>query len=116
MMTLTDEIVFLTWLVTDNGYANVKRIPGGKWAATSQKMFTCAINTGRVGDRAGIDDHWCYSTEREAQAALDAWNGLGGPTGWHRAPFTGRRISRTADEIDGNGRVVGAVGVMYWRP
>ena len=39
--------------------------------------------------------------------------------------LSGRRISRTTDEIDGNGRVVGedvagsgvgAVGVMYWRP
>ena len=125
MMTLTDEIAFLTWLVTDNGYANVKPIPGGRWAATEQKMFTCAIITGRMGDRVGIDDHWCYATEREARVALDAWDGLDEPTGWDRHPFSGRRISRTIDEIDGDGRLVGedvagsgvgAAGVMYWRP
>ena len=41
--------------------------------------------------------------------------GEGEPEGWFRHADSGRRISRSAEEIDENGERVGAVGVLYVR-
>jgi hypothetical protein len=40
---------------------------------------------------------------------------MGEPDGWFRHAKTGRRVSRSADEMDENGNRVGAVGVIYVR-
>lgn len=42
---------------------------------------------------AGYGDRWCYASYKAAKTALDAWDGSGEPTGWHRHPDTGRRTA-----------------------
>lgn len=37
------------------------------------------------------EDVWCYPSVPAAIAAMEAWDGEGEPTGWHRHPATGRR-------------------------
>ena len=36
-----------------------------------------------------FEDRWCYHSYDAAKAALDAWDGEGKPTGWHRDPASG---------------------------
>lgn len=122
MMTRTklpDDLEYLVWLITEGGFLSPRLIDGGRlWAAIQPKFFTHSISVGRVGDYYGIDTFWCYSTQAEARAALDAWRACGyygEPTGWHRHPDSGRRVSREAGEIDKDGKVVGAIGVEYLR-
>lgn len=112
---LPADLLFLQWLIDECGYKYPKPIGEGRWAAIIPKMFTHAIAVGRIDDFQGIDAHWCYETLAAARVALDAWDGRGEPNGWFRNPDSGRRISRSPDEIDENGQAVGAVGVLYVR-
>ena len=96
------DIEFLRFLVA-NGYRDIRFLPGRRWASTFQFMFTAAIIVGRIGDRGGYGDRWCYHAHADAKAALLAWDGTGEPNGWHRHPATGRRIAETDDEIDALG-------------
>ncbi len=64
---------------------------------TVRLNFTHAILVGRIGNSVTYDDRWCYSTRAAAEEALEAWDGRGEPTGWHRHPATGRRVDK-----DGN--------------
>lgn len=111
-----DEIAFLTWLVTDNGYRDIRPLPGGRYAAIQPLAFTHALVVGRIGDMAGYDNSWCYGSYRAAKDALDAWDGVGEPAGWHRNPSTGRRRGLSPDERDRKGQEIGAAGVEYHRP
>lgn len=111
----TADVMYLQWLV-ENGKRFVKVLDGGRWAAVVPRLFTAAIQVGTIGDMHCVDDHWCYTNILEAQAALDAWDGVGEPDGWRRHPRTGRRVSRSASEVDENGWEVGAVGAAYVRP
>lgn len=110
-----DEVAFLSWLVTENGYRDVKPLPGGRYAAIRPLMFTHAVILGRIGDMTGIDDSWCYGDYRAAKNALDAWDGSGEPQGWTRNPTTGRRVSQSADEYDQDDQRIGAAGIAYYR-
>lgn len=100
-----DELAFLTWLVTDNGYRDIKPIPRGRYAAIRPLAFTHALIVGRIGDLDGYDEGWCYGSYRAAKDALDAWDGLGEPQGWHRHPTSGRRQAADdpAPAFDGQG-------------
>jgi hypothetical protein len=109
------ELAYLVWLIEEGEHRHVRLLPNGHWAAIRPMMFTTAIVTGRMFDRIGYDDRWCYHDMASAQAALDAWDGTGEPEGWHRHPGTGRRVSRSPDEIGEDGRKVGAIGVAYVR-
>jgi len=109
------DLAFLQWLIDECGYLHPRPIPGGRYACVRPKIFTHAIVTGRIGDMATIDKNWCYETYQQAKAALDAWDGTGEPEGWFRDPDTGRRVSRSPDERDEDGRLVGKVGVLYIR-
>jgi hypothetical protein len=82
---------FATFL-HENGYRAVRDLGDGRYAALAPFLFTTAIITGRWGDYIGLEDRWCYHTAFDAKAALEAWDGLGEPTGWHRHPGTGRRV------------------------
>jgi hypothetical protein len=115
MADVPPDLAFLQWLIDEAGFLHPKPIPGNRWAALQPKLFTCAVATGRMGDRVGFDERWCYAAMRDARAALDAWDGQGEPSGWIRHPTTGRRVSRTGDEIGEDGNRVGAIGVVYVR-
>lgn len=84
---------YLQWLEKHCGYSNVRPLPGERWAALEQFLYSHAIIVGQIGDRVGYSDRWCYRDRATALAALDAWDGRPGsePDGWHRQPGTGRR-------------------------
>ncbi len=65
-------------------------LPDGREAGVYPQLFTAKLVVGLPGDDC-LDDAWCYATESLALAALDAWDGTGEPTGWHRHPGSGRR-------------------------
>lgn len=70
-------------------YSDIKQFPNGNWVCINRYIFTWAI----IYDLNdwGFEDRWCYSSYDKAKAALDAWDGEGAPTGWHRHPASGRR-------------------------
>ena len=72
------------------GVIEPKLLPDGRVAFIYQLLFTAAVCVGPLSDR-GYDDRWCYHDQAAARCALDAWNGIGEPVGWHRHPFSGRR-------------------------
>lgn len=117
MSDIPADLAFLQWLIDACGCLSPKPINGGThYAAVLPMAFTHSIITARMFDGCTYDRRWCYHTREQAKAALDAWDGTGEPTGWHRDPVTGRRVSERADEYDDNGKRVGAIGVMYYRP
>ena len=85
-----------------HGYFAVRTLPLGDadyqgcQAALLPLMFTVAIVVDF--DRYGYADRWCYKSEEAARAALDAWNGVGEPIGWHRHPNSGRRRDEDGTE------------------
>ncbi len=81
----------------DEGLLKPRPLGGGRYAALLRLNFTHAIVVGRIGNLVTYDDRWCYSTRAAAEEALEAWDGKGEPTGWHRHPATGRRVDK-----DGN--------------
>lgn len=85
-------MTFAEFLTKQCGYRHVRLLPDGvRFAAVMPLIFTSAIITVRAGDMHSTEDRWCYHTEADALAALDAWDGTGEPEGWHRHPATGRR-------------------------
>lgn len=82
---------FLQWLRDDCGYLSPRPLPNDRYAVILPLMFTHAIIAGRIGDRSGYDDRWCYENRAAAEVALAAWDGTGEPAGWHRHPASGRR-------------------------
>jgi hypothetical protein len=114
MTAVPPDLAYLQWLIDECGYMHPRPLPGDRWAVVWRKAYTHAIIIGRMFDRTGYDHNFCYETYAQAKAALDAWDGIGEPQGWFRDPGTGRRRTRTADEKDGNGTVIGAVGVEYF--
>lgn len=85
------ELSFMQWLKHDCGYRDPRPIGNGRYACIWPLMFTHAIVVGKIGDQTSADDRWCYHDYPAAFAALEAWDGLGEPAGWHRHPATGRR-------------------------
>jgi hypothetical protein len=75
-----------------NGYRGFKPLPPDRVACLMPLAFTTAIIVCRALDYDTYEDRWCYHTADAAQAALEAWDGTGEPTGWHRHPATGRRV------------------------
>jgi hypothetical protein len=90
-MSTTIKMTFLDYLVKENGYLDPKDLGDGRYACVAPFIFTHAIIVGRMGNVASYDDRWCYANYRLAKAALDTWDGVGEPEGWHRHPASGRR-------------------------
>lgn len=77
-----------------HGYLDPKVLPNGDVACIWPLMFTHALILLDADVNHAIaqyKDRWCYCTYAKAKLALDAWDGTGEPTGWHRHPTTGRR-------------------------
>lgn len=79
-----------------NGYLDLKETEESGLVAIMPLMFTHAIISGI--NAYGYEDRWCYSSYAKAKSALDAWDGKGEPTGWHRHPGTGRRVDADGKE------------------
>lgn len=76
------------WTPAD-GYTDYRVFPNGRDALIARLLFTYAV----LADMSsfGYGDRWCFKSYADARAALDAWDGEGEPTGWHRHPSSGRR-------------------------
>ena len=78
------------------GYTNLKSLPDKGICGLYRFAFT-------VGLVIGIDDwgyygRYCYHTKKEAQDALESWNGVGDPSGeWIKYKGTGGERSRIVD-------------------
>lgn len=71
-------------------YHNLKEL-AGRIFGTHEFLFTSAILEFSIeGARHGYDDRWCYE-KGQALPALEVFDGVGEPAGWHRHPSTGRR-------------------------
>lgn len=81
---------YARWLVEANGYSHPKVMPSGMVAAIVPLLFTEAIILCDPRQTFGYEDRWCYA-KGKALPALEAWDGTGEPTGWHRHPATDRR-------------------------
>ena len=90
---------FFTYLIRDCGYSHPRLLDEGRYACLMPLLYTSAIIVGRLGDRIGYSDRWCYSSHEEALKALEAWSGTGEPQGWHRHPNTGRRRRMTENGL-----------------
>ncbi|WP_423396044.1 hypothetical protein [Burkholderia sp. LMG 21824] len=73
----------------EDGYTDYRVFTNGRDALVSRLLFTYAILSDMTVH--GYGDRWCYSSYADAKASLDAWDGEGEPTGWHRHPDSGRR-------------------------
>jgi hypothetical protein len=90
-MSEIDDVFFLDGLIKANGYRDARPISGGRYACIAPLAFTHAIIVGEMHNGEVYDDRWCYRSYEAAKAALDAWDGSGEPSGWHRHPLSGRR-------------------------
>jgi hypothetical protein len=82
---------YLTWLKQDCRYTDPRPLANDRWAAIVPLVYTHAIVTGRMLDRTGYENRWCFDSYESAKKAMDEWDGTGEPYGWHRHPSTGRR-------------------------
>jgi hypothetical protein len=99
-MTPLDQAKYLTTMI-GMGYYSIKPIRDNEyWTGLMNLMFTTAIMVGKMGDEISIYDRWCYHSREDAQKALDNWNGIGEPDGWHRHPQSGRRRQNGLETID----------------
>jgi hypothetical protein len=90
-MTPLEQAQYLTTMI-GMGYYSVKPIRNQEyWVGLFDFLFTTAIIVGKMGDTLNIYDRWCYHSREDAQKALDNWNGIDEPEGWHRHPSSGRR-------------------------
>ena len=106
---------YVLWLEAQ-GHSDTRLIGKGRYATLCKMMFTHAILIGKIGDFYGYDDRWCYHSYANAKAALDAWDGVGEPQGWHRHPATGRRVvEHPGEEFDDRGQRVDTIGTTYVR-
>lgn len=94
---MTDDL-FFKYLQEDCGYKDVKKMNENSYVAISNMIYTAAIIVGHMGDMVSYYNRWCYHTYDSAKKALDAWDGTGEPSGWHRHPASGRRVSETGEE------------------
>lgn len=86
-----EEEKFIRFLRDECLYLDPRLLPGGRYACVYRLLYTHAIITGKIGNTGGFDDRWCYENYASAWAALDAWDGEGEPSGWHRHPGSGHR-------------------------
>lgn len=56
-----------TYLIAECGYREPKLIAQDRYACLMPLLFTHAIITGRIGDKVGYDDRWCYSSARSGE-------------------------------------------------
>lgn len=100
------------YLVNVCHYGPARILENGTWVAVDRNR----IIRGNVEDLAGWAEEWSFESEADASVVFDFWNGLGEPMNWLRHVPSGRRISRSATEVDSYGRAVGYIGAVYVRP
>jgi hypothetical protein len=87
---------YIEWLLNPNGGGYKVAIPigDGRWVGIMPLMFHYTMHVGRLEDRPGHDDKYCYRTFKIAVDSLVEWSYRGfrdEPLEWHQHPATGRR-------------------------
>lgn len=84
------------------GYAVVRRLPNGCWAALQKMLYTTGLFVIEDGDNASWDRRYCYESYGQALAALaSSWTGDGDPPGlWIKEKGTNRLNPRWLDSIE----------------
>lgn len=69
--------------LTANGYTDLREI-GGRLCGLNRFIFTTGLVVGL--DEVGYQVRYCYEHEADARDALEAWDGMGYPSGpWIKA-------------------------------
>lgn len=79
MKALSDGEMVREALRSFHGYAPFKMLDTREWAGVMNMVYTCGLFVGIK--EFGYRTRYCYETRREAEAALEAWNGDGDPPG-----------------------------------
>ena len=87
-MTRMIDISDLPEDVTEH-YAHMRVLPDGRICGVMRLLFHWTLHVDI--DFVGYADRYCYQTKEGAVAALDNWDGIGDPEGWHRHLKSGRR-------------------------
>ena len=83
---------YFEWLKSPSGGSCVAcKEFGDFYGAVKPLLFHWTFIIGIIGDKCSWLDNFCYQTREQAVTALNAWDGVGEPSGWHRNPRTGRR-------------------------
>lgn len=70
-------------------YVHFRNLPDGRLCGVMRLLFHWTLHVDI--DPVGYADRYCYMTKEGAIRALDEWDGIGDPVGWHRHPLSGRR-------------------------
>ena len=79
---------FEAWLKSPDGgsCAEVKDIGNGLYAAAKPLLFHWTMIIGLIGDRAFIQENYCYQNREMALIFLRKWDGIGEPLGVASSP------------------------------
>jgi hypothetical protein len=70
-------------------YTAMKALPDGRICGVLRLLYHWTMHVDI--DHSGHAERYCYQTREGAEAALEKWDGVGDPEGWHRHPESGRR-------------------------
>lgn len=72
---------YLRLEIEAQGFTHVRRLPTGEWAGLKNLVYNIAICVG-MKDRNGPTAMFCFDGWKEAETALDAWDGKSHPPGY----------------------------------
>ena len=76
---MTEETTLLINFLKDQGYYNLREVPGRGICGLHRFIFTVGLIYGL--DKYGYKGRWCYAGNLEARKALEEWDGVGDPPG-----------------------------------
>jgi hypothetical protein len=83
--------------LTENGYENLKEIPGRGICGITRFAFTTGLIIGL--EDWGYFGRYCYDSRKEAEDALSQWDGIGDPPGeWIKYKGEGGERSRKRED------------------
>lgn len=96
-MTFTHIPACLHSVVQENGYSEVREVPGQGWCGLLPFLLTWAVVVDLTPEFYGR--RYCYEHQGDAALALQSWNGIGHPSGpWIKC--TGAGIDFLNPELD----------------
>lgn len=101
-MNTSETKDFMEFLRSEDGgnCTEIKIIADGVYAAIKPLIFHWTLIVGQVGDEFSYSDRWCCADQDKASKALQEWDGIGEPQGWHRHPASGRRRADGNPEME----------------
>lgn len=109
-----EKLSFIGEMMVPNKYLCPKPLTDKYFACIWPAGFVTSLLVCQYGDRASVINRWDYHDARDALAALRRWDGTGEPTGWHRHPYSGRRLAESDNDFDDDNQRV-PIGQIYMR-